>query len=333
MQNKWLEIIRERTIMGIKIKNLKYIFAAMNPPDYPGAFPLEPALADRFALIIPFPSSLEMGKENLRKIFCLGGESILNRNEIDFRVSNVLKIKIENARKKIRDKKLKKEAQSFVSFFWDKIMDFLSEETGFYISERRLRFILSNIEAYLALKNRKTLLPEDRNELFKILKWSIPDGVTEQVKESESFEFFIDEAIYDYFEKSKNYGKNLENILTLKERISKLVQKFNDSENIKEYVNAFFMITDFWKKVQRKKLFIDADTLELILDTVYPFTEGAIRKLAELTERDNVDFGDNLLLESVMIYLSKRKREAGFDIDSDIKEIKRIKDFLKTRRN
>ncbi len=55
MQNKWLEIIRSRRIMGKEIPNLKYIFAAMNPLEYAGVTPLDEALADRFSLIINVP--------------------------------------------------------------------------------------------------------------------------------------------------------------------------------------------------------------------------------------------------------------------------------------
>ncbi|GEM_PF-1651098 len=52
VQNKWLEIIRSRRLMGVPLKQLKYIFSAMNPPSYAGAMPLDEALADRFAFII-----------------------------------------------------------------------------------------------------------------------------------------------------------------------------------------------------------------------------------------------------------------------------------------
>ncbi|KQC11595.1 MAG: hypothetical protein APR63_12355 [Desulfuromonas sp. SDB] len=55
MQNKWLEIIRSRSVMGKDISGLEYIFAAMNPVEYPGANPLDPALADRFSLIVKIP--------------------------------------------------------------------------------------------------------------------------------------------------------------------------------------------------------------------------------------------------------------------------------------
>ncbi|MDI6642277.1 MAG: MoxR family ATPase, partial [Elusimicrobiota bacterium] len=52
MQNKWLEIIRSRQLMGKPVPNLKYVFAAMNPPvSYVGSIALDVALAGRFAFI------------------------------------------------------------------------------------------------------------------------------------------------------------------------------------------------------------------------------------------------------------------------------------------
>ncbi len=66
MQNKWLEIIRSKRLMGKYISNLEYIFAAINPPSYLGANYLDSALADRFFLIVNAPSGYH--REDLTKI-------------------------------------------------------------------------------------------------------------------------------------------------------------------------------------------------------------------------------------------------------------------------
>lgn len=55
MQNKWLEVVRARQVMGERITSLKYVFAAMNPPSYLGAHPLDEALAGRFAFVLQVP--------------------------------------------------------------------------------------------------------------------------------------------------------------------------------------------------------------------------------------------------------------------------------------
>jgi len=68
MQNKWLEIVRSRRVMGLPIPGLRYVFAAMNPPTYDGAYPLDPALAGRFAFIIQMPDACDMGQEEVQAI-------------------------------------------------------------------------------------------------------------------------------------------------------------------------------------------------------------------------------------------------------------------------
>ena len=68
MQNKWLEVIRSRQIMGKKVEGLRFIFAAMNPPGYLGSMPLDEALAGRFALVIKVPEARDMTPENIGKI-------------------------------------------------------------------------------------------------------------------------------------------------------------------------------------------------------------------------------------------------------------------------
>ena len=68
MQNKWLEVIRSRQIMGLKLPDLDFVFAAMNPPSYLGAHPLDEALAGRFALVIRVPEVSEVSEEAVLKI-------------------------------------------------------------------------------------------------------------------------------------------------------------------------------------------------------------------------------------------------------------------------
>ena len=71
MQNKWLEIIRSRRVMGIPMEKIKYIFAAMNPPTYEGAYPLDKALAGRFGFILRMPEVWEMETHEMEKVTTL----------------------------------------------------------------------------------------------------------------------------------------------------------------------------------------------------------------------------------------------------------------------
>jgi MoxR-like ATPase len=59
-QNRLFSLVHERRIQGVALPALRYRWAAMNPcsgdqssmDDYAGSEPLDPALADRFALFI-----------------------------------------------------------------------------------------------------------------------------------------------------------------------------------------------------------------------------------------------------------------------------------------
>lgn len=62
IQNKLFPIIHERRAQGILLEDLKYRWAAMNPPvseddddSYIGSEPLDPALTDRFAFVVNMP--------------------------------------------------------------------------------------------------------------------------------------------------------------------------------------------------------------------------------------------------------------------------------------
>jgi len=69
MQNKWLEIVRSRRVMGLSLPRLRHVFAAMNPPaSYPGAIPLDPALAGRFAWILPVPELKHLGARDFSRV-------------------------------------------------------------------------------------------------------------------------------------------------------------------------------------------------------------------------------------------------------------------------
>ena len=60
MQNKWLEVVRSRRVMGKAVESLEMVFGAMNPPGYLGARTLDPALVGRFAFIVTMPTVKDM---------------------------------------------------------------------------------------------------------------------------------------------------------------------------------------------------------------------------------------------------------------------------------
>ncbi len=77
LQNKLFPIIHERRVQGLPLEKLRYRWAAMNPPPdagedddetYLGAEPLDPALADRFAFILPVPPWQSLNNTARRRI-------------------------------------------------------------------------------------------------------------------------------------------------------------------------------------------------------------------------------------------------------------------------
>jgi MoxR-like ATPase len=68
MQNKWLEVIRSRRVMGKELVDLRYVLAAMNPPGLLGSHPLDEALAGRFTFLLPFPEVLSMDEADQRRV-------------------------------------------------------------------------------------------------------------------------------------------------------------------------------------------------------------------------------------------------------------------------
>jgi MoxR-like ATPase len=70
VQNKLFPIIHERKVQGLPLPDLRYRWAAMNPPctpdednGYAGSEPLDRALADRFAFVVQMPAWTEFTRQ------------------------------------------------------------------------------------------------------------------------------------------------------------------------------------------------------------------------------------------------------------------------------
>ncbi len=68
MQNKWLEVVRSRRLMGMDLPDLKVIVAAMNPPGLPGTMALDDALAGRFTFHVTVPDAHQMDAADRRSV-------------------------------------------------------------------------------------------------------------------------------------------------------------------------------------------------------------------------------------------------------------------------
>jgi MoxR-like ATPase len=62
MQSKFLELIYERTLMGLPMRQLRYVVAAANPASYLGAGPIDEALLGRFDVVLQVPEFTELSQ-------------------------------------------------------------------------------------------------------------------------------------------------------------------------------------------------------------------------------------------------------------------------------
>lgn len=74
-QNRFFSLVHERRIQGILLARLRYRWCAMNPcrpdqdgDDYAGSEPLDPALADRFGLLVQVGDWLQLTAEERRMV-------------------------------------------------------------------------------------------------------------------------------------------------------------------------------------------------------------------------------------------------------------------------
>lgn len=81
LQNKLFPIIHEKRVIGMDLEDLRFRWAAMNPPSpddadmdsgngevYLGSEPLDPALTDRFPFIISVPTWDQLSREDRRQL-------------------------------------------------------------------------------------------------------------------------------------------------------------------------------------------------------------------------------------------------------------------------
>lgn len=140
MQNKWLEIIRSRRLMGKSIPKLEYIFAAMNPPDYLGAEYLDSALADRFFLIVNVPS--KFARNDLSKI--INVDSYSDTSQSDELIEMISSI--DRISKNLRPE-LVKVIEDFILDFAHKV-----EELGLIFSPRRSALMRKSLIIMMAIE-------------------------------------------------------------------------------------------------------------------------------------------------------------------------------------
>ncbi len=290
MQNKWLEIIRSRQVMGKPIPNLKYIFSAMNPPaSYVGAIPLDPALAGRFALIITLPEVEMMDETDIRNII----NHISEDDAVALQKANILKpvsigddIKefISKAQKLVPEKSEK--YTSLIDNYLINVLE-LSEVNNIKLDGRRLGMLKRNILAYLAVKTVKYGGNSVNQNLFnyflECLTYSLPYeaiGVTirkdvinlihfSAVKNINSFTIkknrkpacdTLTGMAEDYIKFYNSVSDDQHNEIV--EKISKKYKNVSTEEDLIDIYFAVrtlvkFYISNRFKKMKNKKNFVD----------------------------------------------------------------------------
>jgi len=202
MQNKWLEVIRARSIMGRKVDCLKYVFAAMNPTDYIGAMPLDMALASRFAWVIETPKIGEMSDKDIRAVINTIGEDdapMLEHDELG-KTAVSIHMQIEHIRAKLINA-LRKElpiVQKVDTLLH--VIATIAHKRNIEIADgRRLSMIRRNLVACL-LADRVTPGCEDMSmitrKLQKYLPMLFPGKLLDEDKLEQKMETIIAEAIH-----------------------------------------------------------------------------------------------------------------------------------------
>ncbi len=147
LQNKLFPIIYDRRIQGRKLDKLRFRWAAMNPcsagdgfsddscdgaglVDYAGAYPLDPALADRFPYVVEVPVWKDLSKGDKQAIFNGFGSAAGTDSSFKSRIMSVIN-EIREMRDSLSDS-FKKRVGSYISA----LCDVLNSSFG-YISSRR----------------------------------------------------------------------------------------------------------------------------------------------------------------------------------------------------
>ncbi len=192
MQNKWLEIIRSRQLMGKAIPNLKYVFSAMNPASiYSGAVALDPALSGRFAFVLLVPEVFTMSTDNIKNIMMNLSDDdgvALKRSANEpgqKKAALAIRELIDQSRNlypKIAEKYNEKLSEYIVKFASNMLINKIK------VDGRRLGMIRRNCIGYLSVKSVQMGAEVADNKfhtyVYECIKYSLPDETTgETLKE------------------------------------------------------------------------------------------------------------------------------------------------------
>ena len=145
-QNRLFSLVHERRVQGIALPKLRYRWAAMNPgttdqgsfEDYSGSEPLDPALADRFALFVWAVDWTDLPDEDKRRVADPSGEG---KRADD---TGILKRQLKVWRKAFLEQLA--DCPSFILDYVTAVVDALNS-AGVRISPRRARLMARSLLA------------------------------------------------------------------------------------------------------------------------------------------------------------------------------------------
>jgi MoxR-like ATPase len=167
-QNRLFSLVHERKVQGISIPKLRYRWAAMNPgtvdqgglEEYTGSEPLDPALADRFSLIVWAVDWVDLTDEERRKVANPSGEGKISDD------AGKLKKQLGIWRNAFIERL--KNCPSFIIEYVTAVISALNG-AGVRISPRRSRLMARSLLAATIVEGEKT------QRLYKlILQCSLP---------------------------------------------------------------------------------------------------------------------------------------------------------------
>lgn len=247
MQNKWLEIIRERKLMGKKLTNLKYIFGAMNPPkNYLGTNYLDKALAGRFSLFIEIPPLISMNEKNVKKVIRAISEEDApmiekKKNKRSFDLRTFI------GKAKLNFQKVIQEYNNVITNYIYSLIEELKKEE-IEIDGRRAGMIRRNIISVISVKMAKGIFKKDNlfSIFYKTFLLSLPFKVTGQKFENENFSLIHNEItkIFDSFKE-----KETEKEIDYEKILSKLCDEYSQEVEIDKKIKKNVSLYSFLKKV------------------------------------------------------------------------------------
>ena len=188
LQNKLFPIIHERRVVGMNLDNLRYRWAAMNPPSpdnadldaatsdvYLGSEPLDPALTDRFPYVIPVPNWRDLSRDDQRRMLTLRAAASENGTVESFDLT------FEDMVQKTTEflPQVEEDVSEWLIDYLITVMDLL-EKAGLPQSPRRARMLIESIvavhSARLVLEGEEANL-EDSAEIA--LLYGMPQNATD----------------------------------------------------------------------------------------------------------------------------------------------------------